>query len=522
MIWLILLALLAFGVYAVVNVDMPVGPDPDRPPCILPTLPKFDEEEEEEETSQSPRGLIAERIESLDWLNEITKACWPHVCAIVQKELGPTAEPLIDVALPKPLKNFKFVKSELGKDYLLVDRVTVHKRYKDAIALDLDVSFKGKPDISMKVSPMAGTFGVEEMRWSGRLSVLMRPLTTTLPCVGAVQAAFVDHPEIYLNFSGAAALADFGPVKDVVRKVMRDVVASMFVLPNRFLFKLNDAVDFFDVYYPPLGALNITIRRGRGFIKEKKGGFIKLTPDVYVKMKFGLEKSQTPVVKKSLTPEWGHSKIFVLSDDDQPLELKGMDDDPVSDDLLGEVRILASELIKTPQRWVKFEREVDVVAENAEILVEAETLAFTETLGSGPVMVSVLIDRVTGLPDDTNSAQCKIEVAGKAEHEKLSAMIVRPEEPVPGVDPANPIFNLSTDVIVPSVRHADVKVTLTADKNTVGKIHFDAAGIDGSPGNTKQGDFKIGGGASIRCKVVLRGLTRDGAPAKSARMGGRN
>lgn len=432
-----------------------------------------------------------------------------HVCT----ELGPTAEPLINAALPKPLKHFKFLRSELGHDHVVVDRVTVHKRFKDAVALDIDISFKGKPDISMKVSPLAGAFGVEELRWSGRLSVLMRPLTTTLPCVGAVQAAFVDHPDIYLNFSGAAAFADIGPVEKVVRKVMRDVVASMFVLPNRFLFKLNDSVDFFDLYYPPAGGLLVTIAAGRGFIKEKKG-IIKLTPDCYCKMKFGLEKAQTPVVKKSLTPEWNTSKMFLLSDDDQPLEIKCLDDDPLSDDLLGVVRLTASDLISTTTRWVAFEKDVDRVAENAEICVKSQAYAFTEDL-SGPVMVSVLVDRagkLTGrgasLPPTTAASRCKVSVGDK---EKVSILVSRPAEPVPGVDPCNPTFNMIWDTIVPSVRDADVSISLMADNRVAGKIHFDAATVQQSEGLLKVGEFPIGGGVELRCKVILRGLTPDKA-----------
>lgn len=162
-------------------------------------------------------------------------------------ELGPTVEPLVNAALPKPLKNFQFVKTHLGKDHVSVDRVTVHKRYKDAVALDLDVNFSGKPDISMKVSPLGSTFGVEEIRWFGRLSVLMRPLTTTLPCIGAVQASFITHPTLEIDFTGAASFADIGPVERIIRKVVRDVLASMLVLPNHFLYKLNDSIDFFDV-----------------------------------------------------------------------------------------------------------------------------------------------------------------------------------------------------------------------------------------------------------------------------------
>lgn len=322
--WIIVLAVVAFAAYkySADNLETTEGTAgaPSTTRCILPTLedakPAGEGGDDAVPAPDSQAALISRTIESLDWLNEITKALWPHICEIVKKELGPTAEPLINAALPKPLKNFRFLRADLGHDYLVVDRVTVHKRFADSIAMDLDVSFKGKPDISMKVSPMGTEFGIEEMRWSGRLSVLMRPLTTTLPCVGAVQAAFVDHPEIYIDFTGAAAFADFGPVEKVVRKVLRDVIASMACLPNRFLFKLLDSVDFFEVYYPPNGALHITICEGRGFIKEKKG-FIKQTPDVYCKMKFGLEKAQTPVVKSSLEPKWNTSHTFVLSDDDQ-------------------------------------------------------------------------------------------------------------------------------------------------------------------------------------------------------------
>lgn len=175
------------------------------------------------------------------WPNDGFLLLWPYA------ELGPTVEPLVNAALPKPLKNFQFVKSNLGKDCVVVDRVVVHKRYKDAVALDLDVTFKGRPDISMKVSPLASTFGVEGIEWSGRLSVLMRPLTTTLPCIGAVQASFIDHPTLEIEFSGAASIADLAPVERIIRKVVRDVLASMLVLPNRFLYKISDAVDYFDV-----------------------------------------------------------------------------------------------------------------------------------------------------------------------------------------------------------------------------------------------------------------------------------
>jgi hypothetical protein len=182
MFWLIILGLLAFAAYYIMNSEandkMPEG-EKRVHETIMPKAPEHDDGY----NNSNPRDFIARTVESVDWLNDITRAVWPYVGKIVQAELGPTVEPLINAALPKPLKNFKFISTNLGKDYLVLDRVTVHKRYKDSVAMDLDVRFKGSPDITMKVSPLAGSFGLEEMRWSGRLSVLLRPLTTTLVCL---------------------------------------------------------------------------------------------------------------------------------------------------------------------------------------------------------------------------------------------------------------------------------------------------------------------------------------------------
>jgi hypothetical protein len=195
------------------------------------------------------------------------------------------------------------------------------------------------------------------------------------------------------------------------------------------------------------------------------------------------------------------------------LEIKIMDEDTVGDDLLGAMRLKASDLINTPQRWSKFEKDVDKVAVDAELLIKSHAYGFSDDL-SGHVMVSVLVDRGANLPAATAAAQCKINV-GK--EEKVSGIIVRPVEPIPGVDPVNPIFNLSWDTIVPTLGDAGVSITLMADKHVVGKIHFDATGMEGNDGNMKHGIFKIGGGATLRCKVMLRGLKPDKPVGKSQR-----
>jgi hypothetical protein len=319
--------------------------------------------------------------------------------------------------------------------------------------------------------------------------------------------SFVNHPTVDLDFKGAAALADIGPVERVIDKVLRDVVASMFVLPNRFMFKLTDAVDYFDCYYPPAGVLNVGIIRGRGFQKEKKAGFVKLTPDLYCRLKFGLRKAETPIVKKSLTPEWNTTTPFILNDQEQELVVKVLDSDPVSDDLVGEFSVLAQDLLAQRSRWIRMEKNVDEqIAGQAEVLLQSSLMVFSDDV-TGKCMVSVLIDSAFNLPSSTKASSCRVNIGQDATRETFT--VVEPVDPIPGVDPRNPVWNVSYDVLVDSLADADVTLSVMVEKRVAGKVSFNAAEIDGKNGNSTMGIFKLGSGASIRAKIIIRGLKHD-------------
>lgn len=90
MFWLIVLAVLAVVAYLYLT---PKYSDNDTSTqqvheTILPTLPESDEEEDGSATDPAAaRAYISGAVESLDWLNDITKICWPHLCHIVEKGL---------------------------------------------------------------------------------------------------------------------------------------------------------------------------------------------------------------------------------------------------------------------------------------------------------------------------------------------------------------------------------------------------------------------------------------------------
>lgn len=509
MFWLFLLGLLTYFSYKFLYAT-PGSAEKTSTNSSM-TSPTISPVEVPETTTLSARDQIVGVVESLNWCNDITRICWPHIGKIMELQLIPTIEPLVNLYLPKPFSKFQFLSAHLGKVPLTVDRVTVHRRFHNSISLDLDVSFKGSPTMSMRCAPLRAAFGIKELRWTGRLSVLMRPLIPRIPLVGAVQVAMVTHPDIFMDFTGIANLADFGPIEKIVRMVLKNVIASMLVLPNRFMYKLSDSVDFFDAYCSPVGVICVTIDKGRGFTKEKKVGLIKSVPDLYCKATFGLEEMKTDVQTNNLNPIWEHTHPFILSDTEQPFELGCYDKDALSrDDLVGNITFTAKELLRKETSWEKLQENVCAkVAKDAEILLRTDLYVFqhpTHTI-RGRCVVSILIDRAKNLPPSTKAVACKVKVGSHTERE--TPQIVKPEEYIPGIDPVNPIWSFSFDILCDEVSQAEVLLEVVEGKRSLGRVLISGYELDSSLNNTKSDDFPIGKGATLRAKIMLQGLVQD-------------
>lgn len=478
---------------------------PTVPPVPVPPTKTFSVRHEVAATAGMQMGKSVE----LNWCNELTAICWPHIGKIVELNLSPTLEPLINHYLPKPFTRFRFLRAKLGKDPVTVDNIVVHKRHENSIALDVDVTFLGHPDMAMKCAPLSTPFGIKQLTWSGRLSVLLRPLLTQLPLVGAIQASMIKAPELKMDFTGVANVAEFGPIERIVQMVLRKVLSSMLVLPNRFNYILSETVDYFDVYQPPIGIINIKIERGRHFTKEKKVGLITAVPDLYCKATFALEEMKTDVQMNNLNPEWGKSKSFILSDLDQPFELSCYDKDMFTrDDLGGTINLSAGELLERKSYWYKLQDKIDPnFAKNGEIYLSAQLYTFKDPREEvrGQCVFSILIDRAKNLPKGTKSAAVKVTLGTRTKLiEKETYEVYKTDDP--NSDPSNPVWNFSFDILCHDYRTSDITLEVFSRKQILGSTHINATILEASDSNEESGEFDIGGGATLRAKVILRGL----------------
>ena len=159
------------------------------------------------------------------------------------------------------------------------------------------------------------------------MSVLLKPLVKTLALVEAVQVAFINPPDIQLDFVGLANVADIKMLKRKINTIIADIVKGMMVLPNRNLTKLDMACSFFDIYSPPIGICRMTLENGQGFVVEKRSLRSNDVPDCFANLSVGDRTCRSKTIKDSVSPVWNEKMDFVLCDHDQFVSMEVFDED---------------------------------------------------------------------------------------------------------------------------------------------------------------------------------------------------
>ncbi|KAJ3531857.1 hypothetical protein NM208_g8692 [Fusarium decemcellulare] len=277
--------------------------------------------------------------ESAGFLNDIIAQLWPNINVAGGRMIKQIVEPMLESMLPGPLSTLHFVKLDFGPTPIHLSHVDVHKTELEGIKLDMDLEWDGKCDFELD-GKMVPKIGIEHVKLKGRLSVLLCPLTNVIPLIGAAQVAFINPPTLELDFTDAANIADFSLIDKTIRKVILDIIASMAVLPNRFLVKLDSSNDYFKTYQHHLGVIRLTVGTATGITGPKKSGakrllekLVKDVPDCYCEVNVGAEGEwRTTTQKNKHDPEWNETHDFLVTDYDQCITIDVQDDDVGSDD----------------------------------------------------------------------------------------------------------------------------------------------------------------------------------------------
>jgi Ca2+-dependent lipid-binding protein len=340
--------------------------------------------------------------------------------------------------------------------------------------------------------------------------------------IGAAQVAFINPPDLKLDFTDAANIADCFLIEKTVRNVILGIIGGMAVLPNRFLVKLDSNNDYFKTYQPHLGTLRLTVEKASGITapKKKSGAsrllqkIIKDVPDCFVKVNVGAsEEWRTAVQKNNHEPVWNETHDFLVSDFEQQITLDIQDDDLVGDDDIGLGRTSIKEILldggskelplthngePTDAKLIVHAKFYHFVAESS--LLTAEAQSDGQICG----LVTVLIASALGLQGQRDELNPSVVVTWGDKKFQTAAKTY-----TPGTDIFNPAFDqafqipLSADMIA---NPGSFKIALMNKTAETGAVEVPLGDVLSSPGLVKEDNFDVGSGASVRAQIFVHGL----------------
>jgi len=479
---------------------------------------------------KSTSSSIIANDDHVNFLSDLISRLWNDNLSVgLGDTIRETVEPMFaDMGLP----SLRFVKFDMGRVPIQLDNIVVHHLNDEGNTLqfDVDVTWDGACDIKAK-SKVLPPFGIANIELKGRMSFFMKPLSNVLPCFGAVQYSFTNTPELDLDFTGMAAIANSKTITNRVKKILDDILASMIVLPNRMLLKVDPSCTILDAFVPPLGIARITAIRGRGFVIEKRGFLADDVPDVYLEITLADRVCKTSVIWDALEPVWKESSDFLLCDHGQIVNIQAYDRDPEPydpDDDLGSVQITVGEIILAGQgEEVELELQMDGKGTDAYVAIKCDVLRFTSSPTSyhKPLenanhlagLLTIAVVQALKLPLSKEDAASHVKISYGSEHTFETGVVTE----IPGYDSLNPyydcIFHVPiTKELVSSGLPSITFEILNNNKTSLGKLLVDNSELESSQSKIISDTREIGeGGALLNFRISLSGVNLETSQPKN-------
>ncbi|KAF2640322.1 hypothetical protein P280DRAFT_470008 [Massarina eburnea CBS 473.64] len=367
---------------------------------------------------------------------------------------------------------------------------------------------------------MCPKIGIERVHLRGRLSVLLGPLTNVIPLIGAAQVAFINPPELTLDFTDAADIADCFLISKIVRKTIIEIVGGMAVLPNRFLVKLDNANDFFKTYVPYHGVLRVTVEKATGVTGPKKNGakgllakIVKDVPDCYCKVKVGTTTEwRTTTKKNNYEPAWNETHDFLVSDYEQAIELNVQDDDIGGDDDVGVGSISVKDILlgggtkeialthngeHTDGRLTVHAKFLNLVNNTSSLDEGAEDDQFVG-------LATVLVASALNLQGQHEELRPSVKVSWAGKNFRTAIL-----KYAPGSDIFNPAFDQAFTIPITKsmVENPEqFKIALLDKEEETGSAEVPFEQVRNAEYATVAEAYDVGSGSSVRVSISLRGL----------------
>lgn len=467
-------------------------------------------------------ALASGNTESVEFLNEIMVSMQPYLRVAVSTMIRDTVEPMFKEMLPGPLKTLHFTKVDIGATPFVFSEVDVEKVKSrsgaDSLTFEMNVTWDGDLDVTLDAD-LVPEFGVRHVKFFGRISVLLRPLVPALPLISAMAISLINPPELEMDFTGAAQALDLSIIDDTVRSIIQSVIAGMMVLPNRMIIKIDPTCELYSAYLDPVAVLRVKVESGSGF---KSGGrFIKDVPDLYCKVKMGANADwQTSTKDNSEAPEWMESHDYLLSDNDQVIEVKVYDSDIGKDDYIGNGKCTVAQLMSgggritlplTPPMTHEKDESTSITlsASVFDLVSSADSLtAAAEADGSAKTMCGLVTILLAGCKGLTGTAEdLATNVVVTAGDKTFTSMTVQ-AAPNVVVDVNNPNYDgvFRVELTEDNASLSGVSFALKNKGTVIGEYTVPMEDVLAAEGLALTNEFPVESGGVLRAKVSFLGL----------------
>lgn len=271
-----------------------------------------------------PSWIHYEEKERVDWLNSILRQTWPFydpaVCAAVKESV----EPLLDAYKPPGLiKKIYFRTLTFGDAPFKIDNVWVDRSTDKEICLEVAFRWAGEANIALAIEPIVSLGNllrmvpkVSNLRVSGAVRIMMKPIVDDVPVVAAMVVALKAPPQIHFTLEVGKQIGGALVVKPIMLWLdpfLRHTLTDLFVWPNRIVVPLtaDPNFDYTDLEMQHVGLLTVVVIEAHGLKKYdvmgKSDPFLELST-------LPQSKEKTSVKKKTVTPTWNETKHVLVQE----------------------------------------------------------------------------------------------------------------------------------------------------------------------------------------------------------------
>ena len=180
-----------------------------------------------------------------EWANSLLQVTWPYVSQHISSILTKTIEPALEKSSVGAA--LRLLSVSLGDVSPTLSETSVSTRRNGSLRVNTKITWDTEVALSIDAGPVTShvgvSAGIDHVRVSGLLTLVLGPPCATTPYFNAIQIFFPNKPDIYFRLSGLGMLAGSLPgVSCAIQSSVDEALAKVCVLPKYIAVALNSGL----------------------------------------------------------------------------------------------------------------------------------------------------------------------------------------------------------------------------------------------------------------------------------------